>query len=361
MTSLSFRKIKTIAYRPGSSQLAKNMRAIKLSANESALGVSPKVRKIINNNKLNLSKYPDGKSTDLRKKISLKFKCNKDKIICGSGSDEVIQLICQLFLKPKDEVVVPQYSFLMYRIYANIVGAKVLFAKEKNYKISINEIIKKITKKTKIVFLANPNNPTGTYIYKKDLILLRKKLRKNILLVIDDAYDEYMLDKNYSSGLDIFKNKKNVFILRTFSKIYGLASLRIGWGYGDKKIINALNIIKPPFNVNKFAQLCAMEALSDSKFISKSVKHNYFWAKKIKKEVERFNINTNSVSANFLLLNFNKCKLTAAEVNRKLQKNGLILRETKIYGIKNSLRITIGNSKENKIFIKKLKTIFKNV
>ena len=196
--------------------------------------------------------------------------------------------------------------------------------------------------------MANPNNPTGTYIYKKDLILLRKKLRKNILLVIDDAYDEYMLDKNYSSGLDIFKNKKNVFILRTFSKIYGLASLRIGWGYGDKKIINALNIIKPPFNVNKFAQLCAMEALSDSKFISKSVKHNYFWAKKIKKEVERFNINTNSVSANFLLLNFNKCKLTAAEVNRKLQKNGLILRETKIYGIKNSLRITIGNSKENK-------------
>ena len=150
MTSLSFRKIKTIAYRPGRSQLAKNMRAIKLSANESALGVSPKVRKIINNNKLNLSKYPDGKSTDLRKKISLKFNCNKDKIICGSGSDEVIQLICQLFLKPKDEVVVPQYSFLMYRIYANIVGAKVLFAKEKNYKISINEIIKKITKKTKI-------------------------------------------------------------------------------------------------------------------------------------------------------------------------------------------------------------------
>ena len=137
--------------------------------------------------------------------------------------------------------------------------------------------------------------------------------------------------------------------------------MRIGWGYGDKKIINALNIIKPPFNVNKFAQLCAMKALSDSKFISKSVKHNYFWVKKVKKEVERFNINTNSVSANFLLLNFNKCKLTAAEVNRKLQKNGLILRETKIYGIKNSLRITIGNSKENKIFIKKLKTIFKNV
>ena len=361
MTSLNFRKIKTLAYRPGKSQLSKSMKAIKLSANESALGVSPKVKKIINNNKLNISKYPDGKSTDLKKKLSLKFKCDKDKIICGSGSDEVIQLICQLFLKSNDEVVVPQYSFLMYRIYANIVGAKVLYAKEKNYKISINEILKKITKKTKIVFLANPNNPTGTYIFKKDLILLRKKLRKNILLVIDDAYDEYMLDKRYSSGLDIFKNKKNVFILRTFSKIYGLASLRIGWGYGDKKIINALNVIKPPFNVNKFAQLCAIEALKDNKFISKSINHIYFWAKKIKKELEIFNISTNNVSANFLLLNFNNCKLTAGKVDRKLQKNGLILRDTKIYGIKNSLRLTIGNSEENNFFIKKLKTIFRNV
>ncbi len=361
MTSLNFRRIKTITYSPGRSQLTKTIKAIKLSANESALGVSSKVSKIINNNKINISKYPDGKSTDLRKKISIKFKCDKNKIICGSGSDEVIQLICQLFLNQNDEVVVPKYSFLMYRIYANIVGAKVLFAKEKNYKISINEILKKISKKTKIVFLANPNNPTGTYIDKKELILLRKKLRNNILLVIDDAYDEYMLDKNYSSGLDIFKNKKNVFILRTFSKIYGLASLRVGWGYGDKKIINALNIIKPPFNVNKVAQLCAIEALNDNKFINKSVKHNYFWAKKIKNELGKFNINTNSVSANFLLLNFNKCKLSALQVNRKLKKNGLILRETKIYGIKNSLRLTIGNSKENKFFINKLKVIFRNV
>ena len=170
-----------------------------------------------------------------------------------------------------------------------------------------------------------------------------------------------MLDKNYSSGLDIFKNKKNVFILRTFSKIYGLASLRIGWGYGDRKIIKALNIIKPPFNVNKVAQLCAIEALKDNNFIKKSIKHNFFWAKKIKKKLEEYNISTNKVSANFLLLNFDKCKFSAKQVNSKLQKNGLILRETKIYGIKNSLRITIGNIKENKIFLNNIKTIFKNV
>jgi histidinol-phosphate aminotransferase len=361
MTTLNFRKIKTITYKPGKSKLFNTMKAIKLSANESALGMSSKAKKILESNKINISKYPDGKSTQLRKKISIKFKIDKDKIICGSGSDEIIQLICQLFLKPNDEVVVPQYSFLMYRIYANIVGGKVLFAKEKNYKISVGEILKKVTKKTKIIFLANPNNPTGTYIDKNELISLRKKLRKNILLVIDDAYDEYMIDKNYSSGLEIFKNKNNVFVLRTFSKIYGLASLRIGWGYGDRKIIKALNVIKPPFNVNKIAQLCAIEALKDNNFIKKSVKHNFFWAKKIKKELEKYNISTNNVSANFLLLNFNKCKFSAEQVNRKLQKNSLILRETKIYGIKNSLRITIGNIKENKFFLNKIKIIFKNV
>ena len=289
----------------------------------------------MDSNKINISKYPDGKSTQLRKKISIKFKIEKDKIICGSGSDEIIQLICQLFLKPNDEVVVPQYSFLMYRIYANIVGGKVLFAKgKKNFKISVSEILKKVTKKTKIIFLANPNNPTGTYIDKNELISLRKKLRKNILLVIDDAYDEYMLDKNYSSGLEIFKNKNNVFVLRTFSKIYGLASLRIGWGYGDRKIINALNVIKPPFNVNRIAQLCAIEALKDNNFLKKSVKHNFFWAKKIKKELENYNISTNNVSANFLLLNFNKCKFSAEQVNRKLQKNGLILRDKNLWNKK---------------------------
>ena len=247
---------------------------IKLSANESALCMSPKVLKILQSKNYQISKYPDSKAIDLRKLISSKFKCDFNKIICGSGSDEVIQMICQLFLKSGDEVIVPQYSFLMYRIYASIVGAKIVFSKEKNFKVSVENIIKKINKKTKIVFIANPNNPTGTYLEKKELINLRKKLNNKILLVVDDAYDEYMKDKNYSSGLNIFKNKKNVFILRTFSKIYGLASLRVSWGYGDRKIIDALNMIKPPFNVNKIAQLCAIECLKDNKFIIKSVKHN---------------------------------------------------------------------------------------
>ena len=361
MTSLNFRKINIEAYKPGRSILKKKKNVIKLSANESALGTSPKVLKILQKKNYKISKYPDSKAIDLRKIISIKFKCDFNKIICGSGSDEVIQMICQLFLKSGDELIVQQYSFLMYRIYASIVGAKVVFSKEKNFKVSEDEILKRVNKKTKIVFIANPNNPTGTYLKKKELINLRKRLNNKILLVVDDAYDEYMKDKSYSSGLNIFKNKKNVFILRTFSKIYGLASLRVGWGYGDRKIINALNMIKPPFNVNKIAQLCAIESLKDSKFITKSVKHNLFWSKKIKNSLEQFNIFCNKISANFLLLNFDKCKLKADNVEKRLLKKGLILRETKTYGIKNCLRLTIGNNMENKLFLKSIEKIFKNV
>ena len=200
-----------------------------------------------------------------------------------------------------------------------------------------------------------------SYLYRNELINLRKKLRKDILLVIDDAYYEYMKDNKYASGLKIFKNSKNVFILRTFSKIYGLAALRIGWGYGDKKIIQALNFIKPPFNVNEIAQLCAIEALKDNKFISKSIKHNLYWSKKIKKSLEEFDIYSNKISANFLLLNFNRCKLTAISVEKILESKGIILREMNTYGIDNHLRLTIGNSAENKLFLKEIAQIFKNV
>ena len=358
MNSLNFKKINIQPYKPGRSILKKRKNVIKLSANESALGASPKVLKILRSRNYKIFKYPDSTAKNLRKIISLKFKCKLNKIICGSGSDEVIQMICQLFIKPGDEVIVPQYSFLMYRVYSSIVGAKVVFSKENNFKVSVDSIIKKVSKKTKIVFIANPNNPTGTYLEKKELINLRKRLNKKVLLVLDDAYDEYMNDKKYSSGLKTFKNKKNVFILRTFSKIYGLASLRIGWGYGDKKIVDALNIIKPPFNVNKIAQACAIESLKDKKFITKSKKHNLFWSKKIKNDLERFKIFCNKISANFLLLNFNKCKLSANTVEKKLLKKGIILRETKTYGIKNCLRLTIGNNLENKLFLNSMAQIF---
>ena len=183
MTIPKFKTFKIKAYKPGRSNIGKIKNIIKLSANESALGVSPKVKKILNFKNSILYRYPDSKAKILRKEISKQFACDLDKIICGSGSDEIIQMICQLYLKPTDEVIVPQYSFLMYRIYSKIVGAKVIFSKEKNFKVSISEIVKKVTKKTKIVFIANPNNPTGTYLTKLELVELRKKLRKNILFI----------------------------------------------------------------------------------------------------------------------------------------------------------------------------------
>ena len=359
MTVPKFKKFEIEAYKPGKSKISKIKNIIKLSANESALGASPRVKKILNNKKLILSKYPDSKSKILRKEIAKKFNCNFNKIICGAGSDEIIQMICQLYLKPSDEVIVPQYSFLMYRIYAKIVGAKVIFSKEKNFKVSVSEIIKNVTKKTKIVFIANPNNPTGTYLTKLELLELRKKLKNNILLVLDDAYFEYMKNKDYKPSLDLFKNKNNVLVIRTFSKIYGLASLRVGWGYASKKIINAMNLIKPPFNVNQLAQTAATEALKDKNFINQSVKHNIKEANKVKNILEKLNIFSNEISANFLLLNFDKCKFSANYVFKKLQSKGILLRSTEEgYNIKNKLRLTIGSKKENIKLITAIKVIF---
>jgi len=360
MTTVRFKKFSIEPYKPGKSGFKGLKKIIKLSANESALGVSPLVKKVISNKNINFFKYPDGKSKELRNKISKKFKCDEEKIICGSGSDEVIQMLCQLFLRPGDEVIVPKFSFLMYRIYAKIVGANVIYAKEKNLKVSVVEILKKVTKKTKIVFLANPNNPTGTYLKSSELIELRKKLKKKILLVVDDAYAEYMKNSDYKSGLDLFRNKSNVFILRTFSKIYGLSSLRIGWGYGQKNIVDGLNTIKPPFNVNEVAQKAAIESLRDSKFISRSIQHNIYYAKKIKIFLNKYNIKSNDVSANFLLLDFAKCKLKAKSLYKKLKTKGIILRSTEEgYKLKNMLRLTIGSKDDNLKFMHAVESIFK--
>ena len=355
MTVPKFKKFKIEAYKPGKSNIGKLKNIVKLSA----LGVSPRVKKVLNNKNLILSRYPDSNANILKKEISNKFNCDFNKIICGAGSDEIIQIICQLYLKPSDEVIVPQYSFLMYRIYAQIVGAKVIFSKEKYFKVSVSEIIKNVTKKTKIVFIANPNNPTGTYLTSLELIELRKKLKKGILLVLDDAYFEYMRNKDYKSSLDLFKNRENVVVIRTFSKIYGLASLRVGWGHASKKIIDAMNLIKPPFNVNQLAQTAATEALKDKNFINQSVKHNIKEAINIKKILKKLNIFSNEVTANFLLLNFDKCKFSANYVFHKLKSKGIILRSTEDgYNIKNKLRLTIGSKKDNIKLIAAIKIIF---
>ncbi len=352
------RKIIAEKYVAGLSLFKSRKSPIKLSANESALGPSPKAVKSYSSIGKGFVRYPDSDGTYFRKVLAKKFKLKRDRIILGSGSDQIFELICKLFLNKGDEVVVPEYSFIIYRIYSRMFGARVRYAKEDNFSASVDSIMNCVNRKTKIVFLANPNNPTGTYLNKTEVLKLRKKLRSDILLVIDDAYFEYIKDPEYASGIDLFSKSENVIVTRTFSKIYGLAGLRIGWGYGPKKLIKKLYEIKPPFNVSRPALFAATQAVLDTKWLKKAIKHNNFWVEKIYSVIDEIGISTNRTNVNFFLLNFDFVNKTASQVFNKLANSGILVRQMDVYNIKNSLRVTIGNSKENKKFISVLRKIF---
>ena len=352
-------KFEVERYVGGLSQFKKIENPIKLSANESALGASPKAIEAFEKEKFFFFKYPEDDSNSLREILSKKFKIDSKRIICGSGSDQIFDLTCRLFLNPGDEVIVTEFGFIMYKIYASLSKAKIVLAKEKNFKASVEEIIKKVSDKTKIVFIANPNNPTGTYLSKNEMLDLRKRLRSDILLVVDDAYFEFINSDNFSSGLDLFKNSANVLVTRTFSKIYGLAGLRLGWGYSSKEIIDSMYQIKPPFNVNRAALAAGIEAIKDNEWTKRAIEHNTLWSKKIFSVLKECNILTNEPSANFFLINFDQTKINSDEVFKKLARDKLILREMTQYKISNSLRLTIGNKEANELFIKSIKGILK--
>jgi histidinol-phosphate aminotransferase len=353
------RNINVERYVEGLSNLKNIKNPIKLSANESALGASPKATKVFEEGNNQIFKYPESDSNSLRDEIAKKFNIESNRIICGAGSDQIFDFICKLFLEPNDEVIVTQHGFIMHRIYASLVGAKVLLAKEKNYTASVSEILKMVSSKTKIVFIANPNNPTGTYLSKSEMLDLREKLSGDILLVVDDAYFEFIIKDDFASGLDLFKNKPNVFITRTFSKIYGLAGLRIGWGYSSKEIIEAMYKIKPPFNVNRIALAASIEAIKDNEWTNMAIEHNTLWSKKIFLVLEENKIMANKPTANFFLMNFDKTKINSDEVFEKLADKGLILRKMNQYKIQNSLRLTIGDDQANEHFVKSIKSILK--
>ena len=359
MSLPKMRKIKAERYIGGLSKFKKINDPIKLSANESALGASPKAIKAYEDDKKNIFIYPESDCNSLRDILSKKFDIDSSRIICGAGSDQIFDLACKLFLEPDDEVIVTEFGFIMHRIYASLHGAKVLLAKEKNYKASVEEILKNVNDKTKIVFIANPNNPTGTYLSKTEMLQLREQLRSNILLVVDDAYFEFMDIDNFSSGLDLFKNSANVLITRTFSKIYGLAGLRLGWGYASKEIIAAMYQIKPPFNINRAALYAGIEAIKDDDWIKRAIRHNTLWSKKIFTILKENKIVTNKPSANFFLMNFDKTKISSNNVFEELANERLILRKMEQYKIPNSLRLTIGNEVSNNHFIKTIRSILK--
>jgi len=352
-------KFKVERYIGGLSQFKEIENPIKLSANESALGPSPKAIEAFEKEKKNILKYPESDANSLREVLSEKFKIDAKRIICGSGSDQIFDLTCRLFLKPGDEAIVTEFGFIMHRIYASLCGAKIVLAKEKNFKASTDEILSKVTNKTKIVFIANPNNPTGTYLPKKDMINLRKKLKSNILLIVDDAYFEFLNSDDFKSGLDLFKDFDNVLVTRTFSKIYGLAGLRLGWGYSSKEIIDAMYQIKPPFNINRTALAAGIEAISDDAWTKRAIEHNTTWSKKIFSVLREHNIKTNEPSANFFLMNFGETKVNSDEAFEKLADKRLILRKMTQYKIAGSLRLTIGNKEANEHFIESVEGIFK--
>ena len=344
-------------YTAGLSKIRKVKDPIKLSANESALGPSPKVLDIFKSN-VDLKKYPDGSNETLKKVISKKFNLNIDQIIIGAGSDEIISLVCQSFLSKNDEVIVAEQSFLMYRIYSQLNGAVVKFSKNVNDKFSVDETIKLVSTKTKIVFIANPNNPTGTYINSEQLIRLRNNLPEHILLMVDDAYSEYVTNYDYKSGLEIFSNTNNTVICRTFSKIFGLANLRIGWGFGPKEIIEVINLFRPPFNISGIAEKAGCAALEDDFWIKRNIEHNEKWKEILFKKIKEKNISTNKPVANFFLLNFDFAKYNSEEAFKIFMERKILLRNMHSYNIKNSLRLTIGNEEENKKFLDVLEEFF---
>ncbi len=292
------------------------------------------------------SRYPDGSSYALREALAKQHNINVNNIICGNGSDEVLSLFAHCFSGPGDEVLYSKHGFLVYPISIKAAGSKPISVPEKNYKADVNAIIKKASRKTKICFIANPNNPTGTYLTRNELIKLREKLPKKCLLVIDSAYAEYVEENDYSDGIDIAKKYNNVATTRTFSKIYGLASLRIGWAYSSKEIIELMNRVRLPFNVNTLAQKAAIEAIKDKKFLDKAKVHNKKWKPFIENKLKKMGLQIVPGVANFVLVKL-KDEKQANACYSHLEKNKIFVRKIAEYGLPSFLRITVGLKNEN--------------
>ena len=349
-----------IQYEAGISKLADRKKVIKLSSNEGVFGASIKVKKILKQFENKIFRYPDPESNVLKEEISKTYKLNKNNIICGNGSDEILTTIAKIFSGPGDEILYSEYGFLMYPIASQLAGAKGIKVKDINYRNSLKNFIQAITKKTKIIFIANPNNPTGTYLSKNELNKFILNLPKRILLVIDAAYAEYITKKDYSAGEDLVKKNSNVIMTRTFSKIYGLAGLRLGWAYCPKYIVDIFNKIRLPFNINMAAMQSGAAALKDKKFNIKSIKHNSYYLNWLTKEIAKLGLVPIPSVANFILVKFpTNGKFSANNVNNFLLSKGIIIRKVDSYGLKDFLRISIGKKEELIKLIKLLKIYFK--
>jgi histidinol-phosphate aminotransferase len=342
-------------YTPGKAKIG-DKKVIKLSSNENALGSSPKAIEAYKNHTKEVFRYADGSCSALREAIARQNKISAEKIVCGAGSDEIIALLTSAFAGIGDEIIYSEYGFLMYPISAKRVGAKAIKVKEKNLKTDVDAVIASITSKTKIIFIANPNNPTGSYLNKTEIQKLIDGTPKNVLIVLDHAYEEFAEEADYPNAIELVNNHENVVLSRTFSKIYGLASLRIGWCYSSSYIANILNKVRGPFNVGGPAQVAATAAMNDVEFLTASKNHNKKWLKFFFEEFAKLPaIKARPSIANFILLDFGSVE-ACQKINQKLLENGFILREMGAYNLPNCLRMTIGTEEENLQILQ----IFKN-
>lgn len=332
---------------------------IKLASNENPLGPSPSALKAIRKKLPTINRYPEGKALALKEKLASVLSVKSNQIIIGSGSSEIISMTIQAFCEPGNEIVFPSPSFIIYKILAHAFGVKPVIANlNDDFSYNIDSIIEKITGRTKVVIICNPNNPTGSHITKVQLNRFMKSVPDDIIILADEAYFEYADDAEFGTAIE-WIDRKNVIVTRTFSKIYGLAGLRIGYGIASEEIIRIMEKIRPPFNTTSIAQEAALAAIDDSVFVEKSLEINRIGKAFLEENLKKLGFKVFPSQANFL---FCCCQYDTIEISRKLEEKGIIIRPMNGFEVEgNFVRITIGKPSENRLLIKELKRILGSV
>ena len=340
------------AYVPGKSSAPGLARVFKLSSNETPLGPSPKAIEAYRAVGAHLEDYPDGAATDLREAIGRAFGLDPARIVCGAGSDDLLNLLARAYLADGDEAIHTTHGFLVYPIATLGTGATPVVAPETRYTADVDAILARVTAKTKLVFLANPNNPTGTYLPFDEVKRLHRALPPHVLLVLDAAYAEYVKRNDYEAGIELVATSDNVVMSRTFSKIYGLAALRLGWMYGPSHVVDAINRIRGPFNVSAPAIAAGIAAIADIAHVERSRAHNDRWLPWLTEEIGKLGLMVTPSVANFVLIHFPEAKgRTAAEADALLTSRGVILRRVTPYKLPHALRMTVGTEEANRLAV----------
>ncbi|HUO89258.1 MAG TPA: histidinol-phosphate transaminase [Rhizomicrobium sp.] len=325
---------------------------IKLSSNESALGASPLAIEAFKAASARLDMYPEGSAGILREAIAEVFGLDANRIVCGNGSDELLTLLANAYLRPGDEVMFSEHGFLVYKIATLANSATPVIVPEKNRRADVDAMLARVTPRTRLVYLANPNNPTGTYLPHDEVRRLHAGLPAHTLFVIDAAYAEYVRRNDYESGIEMVSTFQNVVMTRTFSKIYGLAGLRVGWAYCPGAVADVLNRVRGPFNVSVPGQRAAAAALRDRAHLEANFAHNEKWREWLTAEIRRLGFQVDDSVGNFVLIHFGKEKgRTVQDADRFLSARGLILRGVAAYGLPDCLRLTIGPEHANRAVV----------